>query len=302
MSVDAFLTRPDLTRPGVFDDGWDTTQRFWGAWATVTAPAVLVDAYYLGLDRLHGSFERGSGHEERHTVGARVVVLAMDRRASLEAEGAYQLGRFQGDSISAWMCVLMGVLRSPRVALRPELALGVGAASGDAGATSRTLGTFNPLFPTGSYFGMIGMNGAPNHVAPRATITLHAPKRVTARAEFMAFWRESLADGVYSVPGFLMRSGAGNPGRYLGAQVEPTLTWEVDRHLSLTATAAYFWVLQRLLPVSASPGETSPTPRCGAATDSDPRADIASGQICRIPVLEGVGRGRDSLELTPIFV
>jgi Alginate export len=63
MRVDAFLVRPDLTRPGVFDDGWDTTQGLWGIWATLNVPRVLVDAYYLGLDRQHAVYEKGMGHD-----------------------------------------------------------------------------------------------------------------------------------------------------------------------------------------------------------------------------------------------
>jgi hypothetical protein len=240
--ADAFLTRPDLTVPGVFDDGWDPTQVFWGAWATVEEPAVLVDAYYLGLDRQHAVFEKGAGHELRHTVGARVVTRLADRRVSLEGEGVYQFGSFLQGVISAWMFTAMGVFRPTGVVLDPEIALGVGAASGDRGPRSTTLGTFNTLFPTGMYFGMIGMNGAPNHIAPRASLTLHLTETVAFRAEFFAFWRESTSDGVYNVPGFLLRPGAGNAGRYVGTQVEPYVTWDVDHHCSLNATAAYFWV------------------------------------------------------------
>src|SRR4029077_18375938 len=104
LRVDAFLARPDLTRRGVFDDGWDATQAFWGVWATLTVSRVLVDAYYLGLDRQHAVYEKGMGHELRHTVGARVGVHAA-RWLYLEVEGAYQLGRFLQGDISAWMVV-----------------------------------------------------------------------------------------------------------------------------------------------------------------------------------------------------
>ena len=241
VSVDAFLVRPDQTNPGAFDDGWDTTQVFWGSWATLNVPGLLVDAYYLGLDRQHAVFEKGAGHEQRHTVGGRVGGSIGDRLVYLEGEGVYQFGSFIQGDISAWMFTFLGVVRPPGIPLDPELTVGVGAASGDSGPTSTTLGTFNTLFPTGMYFGMVSLNGAPNHVAPRAALALHLSRSVTVRAEFMAFWRESLNDGVYNVPGFLLRKGDGNPGRYVGAQVEPYVTWQVDRHLSLNVTATQFW-------------------------------------------------------------
>ncbi len=240
MRVDAFLVRPDLTKPGVFDDGRDATQSFWGVWATLNVPRILVDAYYLGLDRQHAVYEKGMGHELRHTVGARVGVYA-GRLLYLEVEGAYQLGRFLQGDISAWMVVFMGVLRLPQIVLHPEIALGVGAASGDENPSSATLNTFNTLFPTGMYFGLIGASGSPNHISPRLALALHLSRSVLFRVEVLAFWRESLNDGIYNVPGFLLRPGAGNPARYVGAQLEPYLTWDIDRHFSLNGTVGYFW-------------------------------------------------------------
>ena len=239
MRVDAFVARPDLTNRGLFDDGWDATQTFWGAWSTLDVARVLVDAYYLGLDRQHAVYEKGMGHELRHTIGGRIGVHA-GRLLYLEVEGAYQLGRFLQGDISAWMVVFMGVLRLPLM-LQPELTLGVGAASGDRNPASATLNTFNPLFPTGMYFGLMPANGSPNHIAPRLVLTLHASKTVLLQLEVFGFWRESLADGIYNVPGFLLRPGAGNPARYVGAQIEPYVMWNIDRHFSLNGSVGYFW-------------------------------------------------------------
>jgi hypothetical protein len=159
----------------------------------------------------------------------------------LEVEGAYQLGRFLQGDVSAWMAVFMGVLRLPRIVLHPEIALGVGAASGDRDPSSTTLNTFNTLFPTGMYFGLVGFSGSPNHIAPRLALSLSLSPRVLFRVELLAFWRESLNDGIYNVPGFLLRPGVGNPARYVGTQLEPYLTWNIDRHFSLNGTVGYFW-------------------------------------------------------------
>jgi hypothetical protein len=62
----------------------------------------------------------------------------------------------------------------------------------------------------------------------------------SASVETWAFWRESSSDGVYSVPGSLLRPGAPNQSRYLGTQIEGFVSWQADRHLSLNATLAYF--------------------------------------------------------------
>jgi hypothetical protein len=151
------------------------------------------------------------------------------------------LGRFLQGDISAWMIVFMSVFRLPQIVLSPEIAVGVGAASGDSNPSSATLNTFSPLFPTGMYFGLMPANGSPNHISPRFALALHVSRTVLLRLEVMAFWRESLNDGIYNVPGFLLRSGAGNSARYVGAQLEPYLAWDIDRHFSLSGSVGYFW-------------------------------------------------------------
>jgi len=241
LRLDAFVVRPDLTKRGVFDDGWDTSQLFWGAWATVDIPRLLVDAYYLGLDRAHAVYEQGMGHELRHTVGARLVLRIAGSLLRLEAEGAYQFGRFLDGDISAWTAATSAVVTLERVRLRPQITAGAGVTSGDRDPNDRELNTFSPLFPTGSYFGLIGANGPSNNIGAHLAVALKLPKSVSVIVESWVFFRESLGDGVYNVPGYLLRRGAGNPARYLGAQLAPFVAWDIDRHLSLHGTVAYFW-------------------------------------------------------------
>jgi hypothetical protein len=120
--------------------------------------------------------------------------------------------------------------------------VGMGATSGDGGAPHGDLGTFNPLFPRGAYFGLVSANGPSNNVSPHARVALTLPAGFSTSVEAWAFWRESVADGVYSVPGTLLRQGTPGQGTYLGTQVEGYVTWQADHHLSLNLTAAYFAV------------------------------------------------------------
>jgi hypothetical protein len=235
---DAFAVRPDITQPDVFKDGANLQQAFWGAWATYAVPALLVDAYYLGVERDEFKYQRIAGKEWRHTVGARA--RARSPMADAELEAAYQFGEIASLPISAWTLAAEAVFRGRAVPLEPVLTLGVGATSGNAGATSGSLGTFSPLFPRGAYFGLVAANGPSNNVSPHAQLAVKLPARLSATVEGWAFWRESLGDGVYGVPGTLIRPGSGADGRYLGSQVEGYLTWQADRHLSVNATLAYF--------------------------------------------------------------
>ena len=81
-NVDAWAVRPDLDKPGFFDNAPDHTTAFWGVYATRPVVSqrwrgVGYDLYYLGLDRKNATFERGTAAELRHTVGAKAV--AADR-------------------------------------------------------------------------------------------------------------------------------------------------------------------------------------------------------------------------------
>lgn len=238
LRLDAFVVRPALTAAGVFDDAWDSSQWFWGMYATVNLPFLTADAYYLGRDRDSARYERATGHEIRHTTGARA--RAKLRFLELEVEAAYQFGALGGLPISAWTVAGELVLHNESLLLKPRLVLGGGATSGDQGTSSATLGTFSALFPKGAYFGMFAANGPMNNIAPHAALQLALPAAVTLLGELWAFFRQSPTDGVYNVPGILLRPSSGNPARYLGSQVEVWLTWQASHHFSLNGTFGYF--------------------------------------------------------------
>jgi hypothetical protein len=255
--VDAFAVRPQVTQADVFGDGPNLHEAFWGTYATYDVPRLVVDAYYLGLQRDGARYQRIMGNELRHTLGARG--RARLGAFEVEVEAAYQLGSVHDPliggpgpagielgeagrlTIAAWTAATEAAWKGTSLPLRPAVTLGMGATSGDRGAP-HDLGTFNPLFPRGAYFGLVSANGPSNNVAPHASVALTLPRGFSTSVEGWAFWRESGADGVYSVPGNLLRPGGSNQGRYLGSQVEGYLTWQADHHLSLNVTMAYFAV------------------------------------------------------------
>ncbi len=239
--LEAFAVRPDQTKPDALDDGWDTNQVFWGSYNSLILEGLTVDAYYLGLDRSKGVYERGVGHERRHTFGARARIAVADDALEAEVESACQFGTFLDTPISAWTLAGEIVGKGRNLPLTPTLTGGIGVTSGDR-PNDRHLGTFSPLFPRGTYFGLISANGASNDISPHAAVSLALPAHLSFTSSFWAFFRQSLGDGIYNVPGFLLRPGSGNDARYLGSQFEGFLGWAADRHLSLNATFAQFWV------------------------------------------------------------
>src|SRR6201981_488061 len=71
--IDGFAVRPDLDKPGFFDNVPNHAVGLWGIYGVrrLTKNTTL-DAYYLGLDRKTAAFNRGVGHEVRHSIGARL--------------------------------------------------------------------------------------------------------------------------------------------------------------------------------------------------------------------------------------
>src|ERR1700758_5562050 len=101
--VDGFATRPVQNKPGIFDDPPQHDFAFWGVYTSHhldQTRRMTLDFYYLGLDRKHAVFNQGTGHEERHTLGARVWG---DRGPwAYDTEAMYQFGEFGNGTISAW--------------------------------------------------------------------------------------------------------------------------------------------------------------------------------------------------------
>ena len=93
--LDAFVVRPVATDPGVFDDGWDRAQAFWGVYASAQKPMVGIlgrpEVYYFGLKSESVRYDQGTDRETRHTLGAR----AKDTKGGFDywLEGRFSLAR-----------------------------------------------------------------------------------------------------------------------------------------------------------------------------------------------------------------
>jgi hypothetical protein len=242
--VDAFVLRPVETDPGIFDDGWDRGQRFWGVYATAREPLPgflgRPELYYLGLTRDGARYDQGTEAESRHTLGARTKY----RRGAFDAwlEGTYQVGSFGAGAIRAWKHVQVYGYAFDRARLRPRLGLNVAVSSGDGDPRDPDLETYHPLFPKGLYYGFIDGSGSLNAVVLHPSTTLQLSKAVALRGDVFAFWRQRSTDGIYSQPGFLLRTGRDGTARFVGSLAQAELTWRVDRHATATLQAGRYWV------------------------------------------------------------
>ena len=244
--IDGFALRPDLDKPGCFDNAANHTVGFWGVYGTRPLPhKISLDLYYLGLDQKQATFERGTAQEVRHTVGARISrpVATEGPGWDFDYEAVWQFGTFGSGDIRAWWLASETGRRYPTLPLKPRFSTKLDISSGD-NPRLKTLGTFNPLFPSGNYFGVLAAATGPGpvnfiDVHPRTEAAF--PHRVSLSVDWIFQWRESLQDGVYSMSGFLIAPARGSRARFVGHRPGAELLWQANRHLSFQADYGVFY-------------------------------------------------------------
>ena len=245
--IDGFAMRPDLDKPGFFDNAPNHQIGFWGVYSTHLFPnKSTLEIYYLGLDRKEATFQRGTARELRHSFGARAARPIATEQPGLDFdyEALWQAGTFGSANIRAWTAASETGYRFPTAPLKPRFSAKADISSGDHPRSDPgTLETFNPLFPKGNYFGVIATTGP----GPLNLIDFHPriegtfPHNVTASFDWILQWRESLEDGVYAVPGFLIRPADGSRARFVGHRPGAEVRWQVNRHLWCQADYGIFY-------------------------------------------------------------
>jgi len=236
--VDGFVTVPVQTSPGVFDN--PRAGHFGGGQLRIDPwPELSFEAYAFTREQ---SLPRGLGQDARHTVGGRIH--GHHDGLSYDLEGAGQVGRVRGpggdDDIAAW--TLAGRLdhRWRRTWGKPSLGTEWGVVSGDR-AGSATVERFQPPFPRGAYFGLITALGPGNTSGFRLVTTLEPiPGLLRLSADGYFFWRTSVGDGLYGVPGNPVRPALGN-ARHIGQQPQLAVVVTPDRHTNVTLLYARFF-------------------------------------------------------------
>lgn len=238
VTASVFAVKPVAVGQGSFDDRTSTTKHLGGVYATARlAQGVSLDAYWLAYRNDRAAFAQGTGRELRDTFGFR---LFGQRGAwAWNWEAMLQRGRFAGPPIRAWSLATETAygFAGP---LKPRLRLRANLASGDRDPEDDRLGTFNPMFPKGKYFGELSPIGPYNIANLHPTLDLDLGRGVTIDLSAIAYWRASRTDGIYDVPGQMVRAPGNSRARHVGTQVEAVVGWQVHKALSLTASYSIF--------------------------------------------------------------
>lgn len=231
--------RPLATGPDSFDDRPSRSERLHGVYTTTRLlDEVSLDLYWLGYRNDDARFLRGAGRERRDTFGARA--FGRSGSWSWNWEAMLQRGRFGPDRIRAWSIATETRYAFENLPLKPRLLFRANIASGDTDPDDGPLGTFNALFPRGKYFGELTPIGPSNIVNLQPGIEFELGAGVTLGLVGTAYWRASRDDGLYDMPGQLIRQAAGSRARFVGTQGEVVLGWQAGKTLSAALSYSIF--------------------------------------------------------------
>lgn len=239
-TIDAFLTRPVEQKLGVFNDGEDDAQTFWGLYSSmpVVERELGIDLYYFGLRRENARFDVGTATEERHSLGTRLwgLVGGFD----YDVEAVFQFGTFGDRDIRAWTVATNVGYTWRDAPWRPRVGLKANIASGDGRRGDDRLGTFNALFPRQGYFSEINLVAPANFFDVHPVLQLRPRDDLTVAVSWNPFWRLETKDAVYGPRGIAIPASA-TSGRFVGSTLNVQADWLISTQFSVSAFYAHFF-------------------------------------------------------------
>jgi hypothetical protein len=233
----ALWERPIITGPDDFDDEPGQGRFLRGLYATLDGQHGVMDAYLLATGQGIAPYAQGAGRERRRTAGIRLA--GKQGPWSWNWEAMAQWGHWADSSIHAWSLASETGYALAEMPLSPRLLLRANIASGDNDPADGRLGTFNPLYPRAKYFGELTPIGPRNMMNLHPGLELDLGHGVDLSLAGLFYWRENRHDGVYSLPGQLLRPADPDAGRYIGHQGEIVLGWE-GKGFSVSASLSAF--------------------------------------------------------------
>lgn len=102
--------------------------------------------------------------------------------------------------ITAWALGSLGGYTFTALPWTPGLGSQVDTSSGDGDPGDDIFGTFNPLFPRGSYFSLSGLTGYANLIHAKRSITTSPTRNLKITLAAAAHWRQTTSAAIYTAP------------------------------------------------------------------------------------------------------
>ncbi len=243
--IDGFASRYAAVQKHQFND-WRPGPNFYGVYAAGKVgpkdKPYDLDLYWLGLDKRMGAFNGSAGEEDRHTIGARFGGKIAESNFDFDLEGAYQFGEVGSADISAFAFASQVGYTFTDPDWKPRLYVGFDYASGDDKAGDGDVGTFNQLFPLGhAYYGYMDFVGRQNSVDLSTGISFKPHKKIKVKADGHFFWRADTDDAMYHAGGGVVRAGALSNESEVGQELDITVAYKVDQHMSVVGGYSHFF-------------------------------------------------------------
>lgn len=240
-SVTALAVRPVNIAPGQFDDKATHDQSLWGAYATTRFRArenISGDFYYFDSSNNHATYNSIAGDENRNTFGARLYGRSEGFDGDIEL--ILQNGTITGDSIHAFALSTDSGWTWQKYKWHPRLGLRTDVISGDQNAKDGTLGTFNALYPNGSYFSETSIVAPANLIDFSASLMLKPTSAIDVTWSINPLWRYSTDDAMYRLPLAPLIAGDSSTARYIGTQQQLLGIWRYNNFVSFKAALVKF--------------------------------------------------------------
>ncbi|MHA4844747.1 alginate export family protein [Flavitalea antarctica] len=240
LKIDAFFMQPIKEEEGSLDDRINKSQKLAGIWgkAKYSKSALnQLDFYYLFNKRDYTSFYQASGKETRHTVGMLLSLKCGNWAAYLVTD--LQVGKFNQGNIKAWK--IAGLLRHaiPASGIKPVLSIQGAISSGDRDSSDSNLQTFNPLYPSGVYYGYVNNAGSANMIVLHPIVEFKFRDRLSIKTAYYRFWRQRVEDGLYSGNGSYLLPEANNH-HSVGSMWDMELNYSIGEHISMQLMCSHY--------------------------------------------------------------
>ena len=225
---------------GAFNDNFSSAVKIWGSYITRMNVPVFgnVDIYYIGVQKPHSQLDDGVGREMRHSFGTRV--WKNKGRLKSDVEAVFQGGKLADRRIRAWTVSFNTSYTFEHSKFTPQLGLKTEFISGNRRYDDMTVETFNPLFPSGAYFGLAAPFGPSNMFDVHPSVSLSLNRKLTWYLDYDVFWRAEKSDGIYTNNTTLIYTGRGNSHRFIGQQFSTDFLYSFCAFASATAEFKWF--------------------------------------------------------------
>ncbi len=229
--ITAFYAVPVRPEPGIFDNDILNFQETLSAmyWTQNWNETTGTDVYLFYKTEENKTWNSGTADDNRLSIGLRH--FGTWNKLTYNNEFVYQTGSFGNQNIRAWTASFN--IEHPLEILGKNTIVGLKteAISGDNSTTDNNLNTFDGLYPRGAYFGRVARIGPSNLIDMHPYLNTQIGNLYLS-LDYVAFWRFSRQDGVYSPP-LLLEYPSINNDRFIAHQIGTITGYEVNKFINL---------------------------------------------------------------------